>query len=103
MGCTARVSWKIADISELEKDAAIFALEPGGTAIGKFQFPDRGAVILGNEELGVSPAAMRIADSRLGRVSIPTYGEKGSLNVATAFGILMFAWTQSVLSQQPHP
>ncbi|HCM26526.1 MAG TPA: TrmH family RNA methyltransferase, partial [Treponema sp.] len=31
-------------------------------------------------------------------VSIPTYGAKGSLNVAVAFGIAMRTWTAHLLS-----
>ncbi|GHU63326.1 hypothetical protein FACS189445_6570 [Spirochaetia bacterium] len=49
-------------------------------------------MILGSEELGVSPQALAAADASLGRLSIPTYGAKGSLNVSVAFGIALQAW-----------
>jgi TrmH family RNA methyltransferase len=53
-------------------------------------------MIVGSEELGVSPEALRKADASLGRVSIPTIGAKGSLNVAVAFGIAMQSWLQFI-------
>ena len=70
----------------------IFALETGGTPLSNFPFPVQGILIAGSEELGVSPRALNAADASLGRVSIPTWGAKGSLNVSVAFGIVMQAW-----------
>ncbi|MBL8966921.1 MAG: TrmH family RNA methyltransferase [Spirochaetaceae bacterium] len=70
----------------------IFALELGGTPLDEFDFPRRGIVIVGSEELGVSPAALARCD--LGRVSIPMAGAKGSLNAGVAFGILLCAWSR---------
>jgi TrmH family RNA methyltransferase len=78
---------------------SIFALETGGTPLENFSFPKRGILIAGSEELGVSPGALAAADSSLGRVSINTYGAKGSLNVSVAFGIVMQAWA-SVTSRR---
>jgi TrmH family RNA methyltransferase len=71
-----------------------FALETGGTAIGEFPFPGAAVMIAGSEELGVSPAALAAADASLGRVSIPSYGAKGSLNVSAAFAIVMQKWAE---------
>jgi TrmH family RNA methyltransferase len=73
-------------------DLPLFALETRGVPLGEFPFPSRGVMIAGSEELGVSPCALAAADASLGRVSITTFGAKGSLNVATAFGIVMKAW-----------
>jgi len=73
-------------------DGPFFALETGGTPLADFSFPSRGIIIAGSEELGVSPEALAAADGSLGRVSIPSYGAKGSLNVSVAFGIVMQAW-----------
>jgi RNA methyltransferase, TrmH family len=70
----------------------IFALETGGTPLAEFRFPRRGIMIIGSEELGVSPRALAAADASLGRVSIPCYGSKASLNVSVAFGIAIQAW-----------
>ena len=55
-------------------------------------FPKERIVIIGSEELGVSPEVLKRAD--YGRVSIPMTGLKASLNVGVAFGILMQAWVQ---------
>ena len=75
---------------------AFFALETGGTNLDEFSFPDKGIMIIGSEELGVSPAALAKADSSLGRVSIPVMGSKGSLNVSVAFGIVVHAWAAAL-------
>ena len=69
-----------------------FALETGGIPLKDFAFPSKAIMITGSEELGVSPGALAAADTSLGRVSIPSYGSKGSLNVSVAFGIVMQAW-----------
>jgi len=69
-----------------------FTMETGGIPLKEFRFPSYGIMIAGSEELGVSPSALAVADSSLGRVSIPTRGAKGSLNVSVAFGIVMQEW-----------
>ncbi|MCL2380831.1 MAG: TrmH family RNA methyltransferase [Treponema sp.] len=73
-----------------------FTLETGGTPLACFPFPPRGILIAGSEELGVSPRALEAADSSLGRVTIPAFGAKGSLNVSVAFGIVMQAWAAAL-------
>ena len=73
-------------------EGPFFALETGGTPLADFTFPTCGILIAGSEELGVSPRALAAADASLGRVTIPTWGAKGSLNVSVAFGIVMQAW-----------
>jgi TrmH family RNA methyltransferase len=78
-----------------------FTLETGGTPLGDFPFPTRGIMIAGSEELGVSPGALAAADVSLGRVSIPTRGAKGSLNVSVAFGIVMQAWAAALTAKAP--
>jgi TrmH family RNA methyltransferase len=90
MGCIDVLAWERAGIAGLE--GPFFALETGGTPLEQFCFPLRGIMIAGSEELGVSPEALAAADASLGRVSIPSFGAKGSLNVSTAFGIAMRAW-----------
>ncbi|MDR1574957.1 MAG: TrmH family RNA methyltransferase [Treponema sp.] len=102
MGCVDVLPWERRDLSScaagdgpLSADGEalpVFALETGGTPLGKFSFPARGLLIAGSEELGVSPQALSGADASFGRVSIPCYGAKGSLNVSVAFGIVMQAW-----------
>ena len=75
-------------------DLPVFALETGGTPINDFIFPQKGIVIIGSEELGISPEAL--SQANYGTVTIPMNGIKASLNVGVAFGILMHAWTQSL-------
>ncbi len=74
----------------------LLALEQGGTPLHRFHFPPRGVVIVGSEELGVSPEALLAADKMDGRVTIPLGGFKASLNVSVAFGILLSAWRESL-------
>ena len=96
MGCVDLVPWEKLELQALQ--GPIFALETGGTAVDDFDFPDCGVMIVGSEELGVSPAALAIADASAGRVTIPTYGAKGSLNVAVAFGIVMRLWAKRLVT-----
>ncbi|HVP18006.1 MAG TPA: TrmH family RNA methyltransferase [Spirochaetia bacterium] len=88
--------WDVTGLESLSGSEGVFALELGGTPLDQFTFPCPGIVLLGSEELGLSPEALRLADSGSGRVSIPLVGAKKSLNVAVAFGILMHAWRFSL-------
>jgi TrmH family RNA methyltransferase len=81
--------------------AGVFALELGGKPIDGFTFPRSGIVLVGSEELGLSPDALRLADGQFGRVSIPLGGAKRSLNVSVAFGILMHAWHRALTREAP--
>lgn len=95
MGCIENMPWERCSLDELPKDLPVFALETGGTSIEKFEFPKKGIVIIGSEELGVSPEALRLANSNC--VTIPMKGMKASLNVGVAFGILMQSWTERLI------
>jgi TrmH family RNA methyltransferase len=95
MGAVELVPWRREGLSYLggtggSGQGSVFALELGGTPIDKFPFPPTGIVVIGSEELGVSPEAKALCDG--GVVSIPMQGAKGSLNAAVAFGILAHAW-----------
>jgi TrmH family RNA methyltransferase len=99
MGCIDIIPWERDDLfpspeTSLDISIPIFALETGGIPLADFQFPKRGLLIVGSEELGVSPLALAAADASLGRVSIPCYGAKASLNVSVAFGIAMQNWAK---------
>jgi TrmH family RNA methyltransferase len=96
LGTAGVLPWEVADLSTVSSHGAVFALETGGTPLASFRFPPRGVVLVGSEELGLSPEALAIADESLGRVSIPLGGAKRSLNVSVAFGILMQAWRAAV-------
>jgi len=90
MGTTEILPWRV--VEPMDLDPPFFALESGGIPVAEYYFPKTGTVILGSEELGVSPELLQRADESLGRVSIPLLGSKGSLNVSVAFGILMQHW-----------
>ena len=97
MGCidflpSGRISFD--DLCASMPDVPVFALETGGTPLSRFQFPRRGIVVIGSEELGINPDTLQKVSH--GIVSIPVTGVKASLNVGVAFGILMQAWTASV-------
>jgi RNA methyltransferase, TrmH family len=93
MGAVDLLPWRRSSLECFSKEIPIFALELGGEDLGRFVFPQRGIVVLGSEELGISSEAKKLCT--YGTVSIPMSGAKGSLNVAVAFGILMYAWTSS--------
>lgn len=94
MGCIETMGWERMAVEDLPEDIPVFALETGGTPIEEFNFPEKGICIIGSEELGVSPQALKRAT--YGRVTIPMIGLKASLNVGVAFGILMQKWVESL-------
>lgn len=96
MGATSVVPWRRAGLEALSGTGASFALELRGEPIDTFVFPERGMVVVGSEELGVSPEALALCTRT---VSIPMLGAKGSLNVGVAFGVLMDAWRRSLVAQ----
>lgn len=95
MGTVDILPWRVLEPEEIPEPC--FALESGGTSVSQFSFPLSGTVILGSEELGVRPFLLQKAEQSAGRVSIPMRGQKGSLNVGVAFGILMQMWTVDIL------
>jgi TrmH family RNA methyltransferase len=113
MGCVGVLDWERLSLEKLiiEKSSApghsggsaadtpvpFFALETGGTPLRDFPFPQTGVMIAGSEELGISPEALALVDASLGRVSIPSYGAKASLNVSAAFAIAMQAWSEALV------
>ena len=99
MGCTYTVSWRYAGLDELPGKIPVFAMETGYTSIEQFAFPCPGIMIVGSEELGVSPEALSIAENSAGIASIPCCGSKASLNVGVAAGIAMNRWLRSVTAE----
>lgn len=94
MGCIDTLGYTRCTLDELPENIPVFVLETGGTPIDKFEFPKEGIVIIGSEELGVSPEALKRAT--YGRVTITMTGLKASLNVGVAFGILMQKWNEAL-------
>lgn len=97
MGAVEAVPWRRASLPDLEscfaEGGTVLALELRGEPIDDFEFPERGIVVVGSEELGVSPEAMALCSAT---VSIPMLGAKGSLNAGVAFGVLANAWRASL-------
>lgn len=98
MGCIETMGYERLALNELPEDVPVFALETGGTDINEFEFPEQGICIIGSEELGVSPEALKKAT--YGTVTIPMKGLKASLNVGVAFGILMQKWVEALNKNQ---
>lgn len=94
MGCIETLGYERKSLDELPSDKPIFVLETGGTPIDEFKFPKEGICLIGSEELGASPEAIKKAT--YGCVTIPMIGLKASLNVGVAFGILMQKWVEYI-------
>ena len=93
-GCTDTVQWEYMSEEEAVSylsscNMPVLALELGGENINTYKFPPSGVAILGNEEFGISPALLKCCTDR---ITIPTAGTKGSLNVSVAAGILLQRW-----------
>ena len=97
MGATEIIKWNRADAEEIinQPGGKLFALELGGRDIGKFNFPLPGILVIGSEEVGVSPVLLEKAESDGGIVSIELPGPKASLNVGVAFGIALRQWKEN--------
>ncbi len=96
MGCWEIVPWEVVGPERLEEEENLFAMETGGTPLEEFAFPERGTLIVGSEELGVSPRLLSLAERRRGRVSIPLFGAKASLNVAQALSVVLYRWSSAL-------
>jgi TrmH family RNA methyltransferase len=103
-GAVGVLSWRFAELAELrEMGQEIFALELGGTPLDRFPFPETGMMLVGSEELGLSPASLQLAATSCGRLSIPMAGAKRSLNVAVAVGIVLQSWAASLMGRRTVP
>ena len=76
--------------NHVENGYAIIALETGegSVPITSLKWPEKGLILLGNEELGIAPELL--AECSL-KVEIPMAGRKASMNVAGAFAIMAYA------------
>ena len=57
-------------------------------------------LVMGAEDIGISPEVMRLCDSK---VSIPMFGNIGSLNVSVAAGVLMYEVVRQRLNANMEP
>jgi TrmH family RNA methyltransferase len=95
-GAIRIMPWRFAELEEIGHGEAVFALELGGTPLEDFRFPEQGIMLVGSEELGLSPESLSLAASGAGRVTIRMAGAKRSLNVSVAVGIVLRAWFASI-------
>jgi tRNA G18 (ribose-2'-O)-methylase SpoU len=97
LGAEKFVPWELAKttasvIKKLKADGyEIFALEQSKRSVPyhamRLAGDARAAIVVGNEVKGLPPSILRAADRIL---EIPMMGKKESLNVAVAFGIVVF-------------
>lgn len=68
----------------------VIALEVTPTAVpmSRFRWPGPCAIVFGNEVNGVGESVLRRCDAV---VKIPMHGHKNTINVATAFGVVLYA------------
>ncbi len=77
-------NYKLVAVEQDKKSVSIFDFKTLKSASRRIPV----ALVLGNEVLGLSPAALKLCDAI---VEIPMHGKKESLNVSVAAGIAMFA------------
>lgn len=96
LGAEKTVPWEkihstTALINNLKLDGYhIFAVEQDikATPISQVKLRDKAALVMGSEIKGLPPSILKRANVIL---EIPMYGAKESLNVAVAFGIVVYA------------
>lgn len=64
-------------------------LDESAVSLAEFQFPERAALVIGNEARGVSVEVSRLAD---GKLFIPRSGGGESLNAAVAAAVCLAKW-----------
>lgn len=60
---------------------------PEAALMSRFRFPQPCAIVFGHEVNGVGEAALGLCDAV---VKIPMHGHKNTINVATAFGVVLY-------------
>ncbi|MGC6432314.1 MAG: TrmH family RNA methyltransferase [Jejuia sp.] len=91
MGSIARVKVSYLDLKSFLENTnlPVFGAFMDGDNVYKYQLPEKGVLVMGNEANGISDEISRIIDAR---ISIPRFGDlqaTESLNVATATAILL--------------
>jgi tRNA G18 (ribose-2'-O)-methylase SpoU len=71
-----------------------FETAPNPISLFEYEFPASCCLVFGNEELGIQPSTIALADAV---VKIPQYGIKESLNIASAAAIAIYEYRR----QQP--
>lgn len=95
LGAHEHVAWSHYETAEeavdwlVQQGIPVVAVEKTSSSIclGDYGWPPKVALVLGHEVVGVSEAVLKRC---LAHVAIPMHGFKNSLNVATAFGIVVY-------------
>jgi TrmH family RNA methyltransferase len=89
-GSLFRIMVHYLDLPEFLKahSHALVAADMEGTSLHDFKFPDKGAICIGNESLGISEGILQQANHR---VTIPRFGEAESLNAGVATALFLDA------------
>jgi len=68
---------------------AVFSVEQSANSskLNEYDFPEKTALIFGNEITGIGPAIMESSDKV---IELPMAGKKNSLNVSTCVGIVVY-------------
>ncbi len=76
--------FQLSSLEELPRQLIALETTKNATSVFDFSFPQTFTLLLGNEEYGLSDAALEAADHF---VQIPLPGSKNSLNVASAYAV----------------
>lgn len=77
-------------VAELKKEGcAAVAVETLDDAVDawKFEYPEKIALVFGNEALGISPETLELCDAA---VSLPMFGSKDSINVGNCAAVVLY-------------
>lgn len=72
-----------------QQDYAVFSVEqhPNSKELNEYNFPEKTALVFGNEITGIPPAIIELSDQV---IELPMAGKKNSLNVSTCLGIVVY-------------
>jgi len=91
MGSFTRVSISYTVLSDFLKNNNLPVLGAvlNGENVHEVQFPKNGILLMGNESHGISPELLSLVNQK---ITIPSFGQAESLNVAIATAIILDNW-----------
>lgn len=86
LGATSVVPYEMnSSLSKLKRPLLALETVEGAYSYSSYNYPKEFSLLIGNEEIGLSSSLLEQADAV---IEIPLYGNKNSLNVASAFAII---------------